>query len=123
MHNIDATDPFYTPEVIADIRKSILMRISKDKDVHRLERIRDLLTTTSFSPVVMTEDTMSVGEFEAAYYTHREVDSLRKRLQQVWATNYFPQKSSAPRFFFEPRGVLFNCSRKMAVSVAPPADW
>ena len=82
MHNIDSTDTFYTTNVIADIRKSILMRIGKDKDVHRLERIRDLLTHTSFTPAVLTEEAMRVGESEAAYYSHRDVESLRKRLQQ-----------------------------------------
>lgn len=82
MKTTDPNDPFYTPKVIADIRKSILMRIGKDTDVHRLERIRDLLIPKSFAPVVMSEDTMSVGEPQVAYYTRRHVDSLRKQLQQ-----------------------------------------
>ena len=82
MKAIDSTDSFYTPKVIADIRKSILMRIGKDTDVHRLERIQDLLTPHSFSPVVLTGETMGVGEPKAAYYTRRDADSLRKRLQQ-----------------------------------------
>lgn len=82
MHSIDPTDPFYTPEVIADIRDSILMRIGKDTDVHRLERIQDLLTSEPFAPAVLTGETMSASEPEAAYYILRDVDSLRKRLQQ-----------------------------------------
>ncbi len=82
MKATDPNDLFYTPEVIADIRKSILMRIGKDTDVHRLERIQDLLTPKSFATVIMSEDTMSAGEPAAAYYTRRDVDFLRKRLQQ-----------------------------------------
>lgn len=82
MKATDPNDPFYTPKVIADIRKSILMRIGKDTDVHRLERIQDLLTPKSFAPVVLTEETMSAGVPEAAYYTRRDINLLRKRLQK-----------------------------------------
>lgn len=39
MQTVDSTDPFYTPKVVEDIRKSILLRIGKDRDVSRLEHI------------------------------------------------------------------------------------
>ena len=56
MKATDPNDPFYTPEVIANIRKSILMRIGKDTDVHRMERIRDLLSPTATPPMVTLTD-------------------------------------------------------------------
>lgn len=82
MHHIDPNDPFYTSEVIADIRKSILMRISKDKDTHRLERIQKLLESVAMKAFVLDEDSMQVSEPEAVYYTMRDVDSIRQRLHQ-----------------------------------------
>lgn len=86
MQTVDSTDPFYTPKVVEDIRKSILLRIGKDRDVSRLERICDLLSSEMVSPTVLTDEQLSARESGAAYFNVREIDTLRKQLLQLVST-------------------------------------
>ena len=86
MHNIDATDPFFTPEVVEYMRQKNLENISYEESMEVLQTIIDVY---SRKPEIRYAwaDVPVAHEAEAVYYTRKELKAKRQEAAKLVAVD------------------------------------
>lgn len=84
MHNIDPSDPFYTPEVLEYMRARILENISYEEHMEVLQAIIDVYSP---KPGIHFDWTGSpvLHEAEAVYFTRKELKAKRQEAAKMVA--------------------------------------
>ena len=84
MHNINPSDPFYTPEVVEYMRKRNLENISYEEHMEVLQAIIDVYSPKPGIHLDWTDSTV-LHETETVYFTRKELKAKRQEAAKMVA--------------------------------------